>query len=1067
MDFQSRYKALNQEQKQAVDTTEGPVMVIAGPGSGKTELLGVRTGKILQETDTDPSSILCLTFTDAASVNLRRRLFSLIGDAAYRVGVYTFHSFCADLMGRYSSYYPGFGALEPADALTQYQVLNELFEAMAYDNPLRSVHPEKGFIYLKSARSRIDELKRAGLTAEVFSQVVVDFKKELETVSAYVEPVFAERISKKSIDRYKQLLTDLELLKSTRTVSWLPTAREHLAQSLRDIFNADEVSTTALSEWKRTYSEAGKFKWQSRIGKYEALSALYGEYQQKMYDRGLADYSDLILNTIEMLTREPGVLADVQEQYQYIMVDEFQDTNGAQLSILELLTNNEIYEGRPNVLVVGDDDQAIFKFQGAEHTNLSRFLSSYRQPEVITLKTNYRSTETIIQQAEVMRGYIEFGIESLLPDIKKEFNAGRASAGTQVRHIVMPHQASELSFIADNIAQRISAGTAPEGIAVIARSHRSLANLATVLSSKKVPIKIDAAFNILERSATGVLLSWLKLLDAISRRDKSNTLFFLSEVLGHPMFGIKRVALWQVFKVARMDIGKALADVGLEDFWQVCAELGGRVPFEPVEDIADYLTGTREFTSEAVVFQSPYKNYFWSEDNAERLINIASVRALLTQFREYRHGGPGKVKDLLLFIALHESAGEALVDTLSRAGNSNAVELITAHASKGREFDIVYILSGTQKEWAGRGHIDTLPFPVCWPLSPAGDGADDQARLFYVAATRARDELIVASHLVTEDGKEALPAPFIAHLDSERENVSEVTNTSFSIDLALSPSEYEYIARLLEDYSLSATHFNNFFDVEKGGPQYYVDRNLLMLPEARNASSEFGVAVHASLEWVYRVIEKEHRTPSVEEASEHFQETIDRAPLKDNDRKFFADKGIVALRAYLTTYADELRSGYFVEVDFKDEGVVCNGVSLNGKIDRLLIEDEQTTVIDYKTGKALSDWDTGEAHLKKKSYQYHQQLVFYRLLIEGSRRFSNTHFKEGILDFVEPLDGAIIRLRTEITDEDVARMKVLISAMMTLVNAQDFISTDGFARNVDGIREFEEHVIKYARAIKK
>src|SRR3989338_828610 len=174
--FEKRYSQLNPEQKKAVDTIEGPVMVVAGPGSGKTELLSLRVANILRKVDIRPGNILCLTFTDAAAFNMRQRLVGLLGRDAYRVAIHTFHTFGVEVINRYPEYFYNGAIFLPADDATQTEILEGIFQKLDYGNPLHSEHQGR-FVYLNPVKKSIEYLKKAGLSPDEFNQILEANKK--------------------------------------------------------------------------------------------------------------------------------------------------------------------------------------------------------------------------------------------------------------------------------------------------------------------------------------------------------------------------------------------------------------------------------------------------------------------------------------------------------------------------------------------------------------------------------------------------------------------------------------------------------------------------------------------------------------------------------------------------------------------------------------------------------------------------------------------------------------------------------------------------------------------------
>lgn len=200
MDFQTRYDKLNIHQRQAVDSINGPLLVIAGPGTGKTELLSMRAAQILRQTDTLPSNILCLTFTDSGAVNMRERLRQIIGEDAYKVAIHTFHSFGTEIIATNRDYFFRGSEAQPVDELTQHQIMTELFSALDWRHPL-SVKNGDNFVYLKDTLSVISECKRSGLTPDELRHILDSNQRIFDKLNSQITEVFSQKISK--IDRRK------------------------------------------------------------------------------------------------------------------------------------------------------------------------------------------------------------------------------------------------------------------------------------------------------------------------------------------------------------------------------------------------------------------------------------------------------------------------------------------------------------------------------------------------------------------------------------------------------------------------------------------------------------------------------------------------------------------------------------------------------------------------------------------------------------------------------------------------------------------------------------------------
>src|SRR3989304_4452521 len=314
--FEERYRKLNEFQKKAVDTSEGPVMVVAGPGTGKTEILSLRVANILRKTETLPNKILCLTFTDSASVNMRKRLSGLIGRDAFRVSINTFHSFGVEVINNHPEFFYGGINFSPASDLAQIEILEGIFSELPHNNPLRKEVPDAGYAYLWQVQNAIGYIKKAGLTPEEFAQILEHNKRLLEYINT---------VLKDSLYLEKQF----------------------------------------------------------------ALSEIYREYQKRIRSNLYYDFDDMIIETIQSIENNKTLRYELQDRYEYILVDEFQDTNDAQMRLLRLITNPDERGKEPNIMVVGDDDQAVYKFQGAEISNILDFTKIYPDPVIVTITDNY------------------------------------------------------------------------------------------------------------------------------------------------------------------------------------------------------------------------------------------------------------------------------------------------------------------------------------------------------------------------------------------------------------------------------------------------------------------------------------------------------------------------------------------------------------------------------------------------------------------------------------------------------------------------------------------------------
>src|SRR4030095_14577274 len=344
--FREEYGKLNKEQQLAVDTIEGPVMVIAGPGTGKTQILAARIGRILLNTDADPSNILCLTYTEAGVVAMRKRLQEFIGPDAYKVNLYTFHAFCNDVIQENLSLFER-NSLDPVSELERIEYLRELIDKLPKNHPLKRYRGD-AYFEIRNLQLLFSTMKREGWTPSFLSEKIDEYLDDLHNREEFI---------------YKR-------------------AYKH--------FKAGDRKLERIKE-----EEERMEKVRSAVNEFDT-------FQQIMKSKGRYDFDDMINWVIRAFEENKNLLARYQEQFLYVLVDEYQDTSGTQNKLVELLIN---YWDKPNVFVVGDDDQSIYRFQGASVENMTGFEKSYKEDLVkVVLTSNYRSVQSIL---DVSRALIE------------------------------------------------------------------------------------------------------------------------------------------------------------------------------------------------------------------------------------------------------------------------------------------------------------------------------------------------------------------------------------------------------------------------------------------------------------------------------------------------------------------------------------------------------------------------------------------------------------------------------------------------------------------------------------
>ena len=1156
MDFDTHYATLNANQRQAVDYIHGSLLVVAGPGTGKTELLSMRTAQILRQTDTLPDSILCLTFTESGAANMRQRLRQIIGEDAYKIAIHTFHSFGTEIINQHRQYFFRGADSQPADELTQHQIVTGILEGLDWRNPL-SVKNNGKFVYTSELIRVISEFKQSGLTPAELRAITADNQRAIADITADIQQVFANKISKKTIELFAPLAENIakrvgegnsaktrgggttELSKNAANSALhhaepsanLPSSITPYAQVLAlSIAHAtqeaiDTNSTKPLTAWKNKWCEknaAGEFvlKDFTASEKLSAAIDVYEAYGNVLAERSLFDYDDMILSVIQACEAHPELRANLQEQYQFIMVDEFQDTNLAQLRLLFNLTDDE---DNPNIMAVGDDDQAIFSFQGADVGNIQRFRQHYHDPRIIVLTDNYRSAADILTAA---RGVITQGtdrLENTIDGLSKQLTAHASGSGAQVEIQEFTSVSEERAGVAQQIAELIKFGENPAHITVIARHHKELIELLPYLYRQNLAVNYERHDDILEQDIIQALDKLARVVVAIHQNNLDTANSLLPEVIAHPAFGFSALDIWQLslhaYKNRQLWLESMLANSTFQPFGEWLLERAKDVPNLPLEEQLDKLLGLEAGTipidssfragrlgtlglqslygvdrdssgthSGRELLQSadeePSLNslatHYFSPDNLAQnpdayLTMLESLRTLRQKLRDRATDATPTLANFLEFIDLHRSTKTRLTHIRPQASAlGGAINLMTAHKSKGLEFPHVFVIGAIDSAWGEkvRSRSRLIRYPANLQLQPAGASYDERLRLFFVAMTRAKTTLTMTYSQTNDAGSDTMIASFLTDhtptiipaADTPAAQLTMAqTDWSTRLSAPMSAELKDVLAPTLETYKLSITHLNNFLDVSRGGPQNFLLNNLLCFPSAKSPAASYGTAIHSVLQQLHNLLRTDHRLPPTERTLHYFRTLLEAQHLPPDDFKLYLDKGTAALTAFLDAKSSDFHDTELAELDFAHQGVVVGGARLTGKLDVADIDKNNKTIFvtDYKTGKPSHSWKGASDYEKIKLHKYRQQLMFYQLLITSSRDYGNFTFTGARLQFVEPdmKTGDILSLEDTFSREELAEFARLINAVWRRITALDLPDISGYSADYKGMVQFEEDLL--------
>lgn len=609
----SKYGSLNSMQQEAVAYTEGPLLILAGAGSGKTRVLTYRTAYLIEEKGVNPYHIMAITFTNKAAGEMRERIDKLVGFGSEGVWVSTFHSTCVRILRRY-------------------------IERLGYDNSFT--------IY--------DADDQKALMKEVCRRLQIDTK-------IYKEKNFLGVIS---------------------------SAKDGLV-------SPEQFARQARGDFVR-----------------ERQAAVYREYQAMLQKNNALDFDDLIGKTVELFEQVPEVLANYQERFRYVMVDEYQDTNTAQFRLIELLAGK--YQ---NLCVVGDDDQSIYKFRGANIQNILSFEEIYPNAKVVRLEQNYRSTQNILDAAN---GVIAHNIARKDKALWTDNGQG---SGIDFRQLDTAYE--EADYIIRDIQGKVQGGKGSYGdCAILYRTNAQSRLFEERLVVANMPYRIVGGVNFYARKEVKDLLAYLKTID-----NGSDDLS-VRRIINIPKRGIGATTIGRVQAYAEeqgLSFYDALQQV---DDIQAIRKAGGKI--RPFVNFIQVMRSKLEYLSVSQVLQevidgTGYVKELEAENTEESRARIENIDELLS--KAFAYDEAAETPTLSGF--LEEVALVADIDSLQEG--SDYVVLMTFHSAKGLEFPHVYMA----------GLEDGLFPSYMTILSDDLADLEEERRLCYVGITRAMSDLSI------------------------------------------------------------------------------------------------------------------------------------------------------------------------------------------------------------------------------------------------------------------------------------------------------------------------------------
>ncbi len=978
----------NENQLKCINAIEGPVMVLAGPGTGKTFTI-IHRIKHMLENNILPEEILCLTYSEAAANEMKARLIKEIGTNAAAVTVNTYHAFCNEIIQNYPHEFELLDGVSIVDDITKRNIMREVI-----DNMNITYYKTKwgdSYYYIPELLDAVDEIKSNRITKEKYFDV-------LET-----HPLWTGKMN-----------------------------------DLTAEYNERQQKGKLVPTFIKSF-EAHKKK----MGKAQEAWNIYEAYDIALKKNNLIDFNDMIVLVLDTFDYNSDLLKEVASKYKYFLVDEYQDTNFAQNSIVYKLAEGS---GCDNVFVVGDDDQIIYEFQGARTDTLEKFLLHFPSVRVICLNENNRSTQNIldfsynvISQDKTRlvdnKNFAKYKISKRLTAKNEDI----VNLNKKIQLHSFADITQENNFTVSQIENLINSSDFPKNnegekdlskIAVLTRENSELSVFAKLLEAKNIQYQIKSNKSIFEISSSILIYFYLKMLDNhLLYADKLFALL-ISEPFKFDLEDYKFL-----LEQSRLNHKDLISNITLNfDSYK------WNNKYAVMKFLDDFNFLKKVQSSENVknliietINRTGILNYFVNCE-INRIDNIYAIKKIIDEAENLVFRNP--LITLSEFISHIDSAFESSIPILidKEEYTQNAVQLLTMHSSKGREFDYVFIPNLTAKKWEGKRITRTMSLPIVKDTDNKDlDQAvkSEQLRLLFVGITRAKHYLSLSFSNSTDGNPQELTA-YISNAVNENEDLVETFNHelskneyAFEIVSSLTKCKYDYktafhseIKAGMQNFILSPSSMNAYISC----PRCFLYSEVLKIPVYNEdlSAASYGSAIHKSLDYTFKYAMQTLSYPSKDKLLSSFKSALDLQKFDSPDkRKELEERGFKSLdNFYKDIVQTPISRLYSTELYLSN--IPLEKYKIKGIVDRIEKNSDGTfELYDYKTGSAKAKskiTDGGEYE------HYLNQLRFYKLALE----LLNPNFKvsrAGIIFVEEPMQNFYTPLSD--TDNEIIKEKIL------------------------------------------
>jgi len=1035
--FKKLFSNLNKQQQKAVSTIEGPVMVIAGPGTGKTQILAARILNILEKTQIAPENILCLTYTDAGSNAMKERLSRFMGTDAYRVNIHTFHSLCNKIISDYPEHF-SMKELRVMDDLERIEIIESIRDSLPHDSKLKTYSE-----YNQSTQETFHKLWNIMQELNLSPQLLKEYVDEFKDIEIFKE-TFPDTLYKRNYKEFQ--VGDLNEKKA------------------KDYFD----------------------RWEKLIEAAELKS----KYIQIKEEKGVYEFSDMIDWVYKKLSEDVDFKHEIQERYQYVLVDEFQDTSKIQSDILDLLI--DFWDDNPNCFVVGDDDQSIYAFQGALVSNMLRFKTKYeRNLEVVILTENYRSSQEILDASGRLISKNKERLVNSNPAYNKTLIKGQNGPNENYSNIPFRIQQygnkfQEAASISYEIKDMIeNQGINPNEIALLYSKHKAAEEYIELFRELDIPFVLNKSINILEEPIIHLLENWLNYLQAeINVPNSGEYLLYpilLSELYSFNPYSLNRLSS-HIYKLGREKYKKTQTRYTWREHIHLI--LHDKIKYDYLEKkeketlkllwnnkekwIKLAATENTNILISMIISEGGFIEY--AAKSSDSIWNMEVLHSFLEFVRSQCERNPNlSLQELMTKFRAMEHSGVA-VKLEKRLGNSSGVQFYTAHSSKGLEFQYVYIIQSTSNMWVSARNVAS-PYRIKDLLEAhkrriAGSQTEDQIleekrRLFFVAVTRAKKEVRISYPAMkfgarsnTEQAAifigESYPEFFLGKEIKSEEITHDAQTKAQKYILShngkpfLKKVQKEWLEERIAEFVFSPSSLNSIL---KCGIQFFYGQ-LVRIPSPPSEYASYGTAMHGTLRKLIEDWAKKKKWPTEEEFTEVFEYQMSKERGNFTDKQF--NNRLQQGKSIIPNFLGQKKEDYMDYPDVKTEfplRSMIGNVSLKGSIDKLIIRGHQVSVVDYKTSK-LSNIKkhtevpkTNEPKDIPSSYWF--QIGVYALMINENPEYRWNCSTGAIESLIEDENGIFNNYPLQYTKDNFELIRAWIMIAQDLLESKEFLKGCG------------------------